>query len=339
MESDPPATDDAQADEPGWQTPPPTLRRIDWLAVAPWTLIFRAPGVACRMAPLIAGFWLLLAFGSTSSEVAAPQGREIVVAAARGANQLGLVWSSPEISVSWVSRLAVRVVVGSYVLCAAAGWAAGRFNDDRTSASWRASWRVASRRAHHALLAVLITIVPGVVLIGVGLLMDSLAGAEATSSLAGLLRLGAQLNYLIGWIACLACLVAAPFMATAVAVDSADSFDAASRGVAYVTQQPLVTLWCFTLSFLVTVAGGLFVETLLAGAAAMPGWVGQLSGDQPPVPPESPTLSPFLLAGVRSYYAASWIACTVATYLVLRQHIDGQPLDEIELGDDQPSAA
>lgn len=331
-ETPPPAADPSDPDErpePGWHTSPPTLRRIDWLAVAPWTLLLGVPSVAVAFLPLVAGLMCRIVLCDEAAPVASLGAKSVAMAAWRAAAMLE--FSSPlrcDSAHQFVDALEA-LLIAAYAACAAARWGAARLAGGSGVVSTPEAVRFALCRTHNALLALSLIAVPGLLLLGVGRLVGSFVPDEqGLAQLLGDLLLVGPCS-LAGFAACLIAFVAGPLIIVAVAVDDADSFDAASRGVAYVTQQPLLALFCVVATLLITCAGGLIVETLLAGYADMRDWMFG-TGHGALIVHENAGLAGGLVTPLlRSFYPASWILGSVGTYLVLRHSIDGQPLDEI----------
>ncbi|MEO1496059.1 MAG: hypothetical protein AAFV43_02795 [Planctomycetota bacterium] len=335
MENAPP--DNAQPEpqpeprrEPGWLTEPPTLRRIDWLAVAPWTVLLRAPGVAVASLPLVAGLFLLITLGGYSAEAAGLAPGAIASASlrwtswARVGQSVGLAWWQT------IERL-LTGGVALYFASAAIRWAAGRLVVGGAPINARSAVGFAMRRTHRAVLAAAMLLLPGLLVAGVGMLLGGMQPDGDAGGFSWWLLFPLRITATVGFAAIAIGLAAAPMVLAAVAIDDADSFDAASRGVAYLLQRPLSLLGYIGVAFAVTLAGGFVVETLVAGAHATAGWMmgADLASDDVLNRLGEAVPGAMIATLLRAFYPASWIACVAAIYLVLRKQIDGQALDEI----------
>lgn len=125
----------------------------------------------------------------------------------------------------------------------------------------------------------------------------------------------------------------APLAIAAVAVDDADPFDAASRSAAYAMQLLGHLGFYLLLAAVIGFSAAIFLEFVIALQWRLTvAIVGQPDVGLPFM------LLQAIVGAMRGFYIAYWVVATTAIYLLLRHDIDGQPLDEIALPKDQPSA-
>lgn len=337
--------------------PPEPLRRIDWLAVAPWLVILRAPRATVGWPWLIAVLGTI-ALGPSAIRVANglhAEGLRLSPASVR-MSELGVVAFPP--GVDRLGRAAGAPGFGG-----GGGYGEGGVGPAPTpepAANWWpwlafVGWlAVACPIAATAMgpisatpqrsLGAALRATPGAIarLGGAVLLLLVLAGALAggawaigAASATPVLQWGAAPLAGVAWLLCVGLRVAAivsislsPLLVAAVMVDRADPFDAVSRLFAYTLQRPLTLLGCYSVA---AVAGWLcatLLEVALAGGEA---WFGTIVGASPDgAVGEAFDVSVYAARTVaRSFYHAYPFVAGVAIYLVMRQAIDGQPFDEI----------
>lgn len=308
--------------------PAESVRRIDWLAVAPWVLLFRAPAAALGTPMVIATAALAVA----------------------GAPDFSAPWSLPGPESAPSGWQGVRGIAVSAVEQARRGavpwallWQGG---------VWSFCGLLVSRRAAAAL-----TRTP----LNAGIRADLAFGARGVRSLGGALVLAAValgavavLLWVVGlaarWLPdavapvlhSLAVVVAAPLAAaillaavawllliTAIAVDRSDAFDALSRVTAYVTQAILRLAGYLTVAIAVGCFAGLLIAALTATAEQV---AIALLGDGPL---RLPAFTRLWLRSGFGFLPAYLFTATTAIYLLLRRDVDGHPLDEASGPDGQ----
>lgn len=339
MESDPPKTDHDSIDldkrpEPGWRTEPPVLRRIDWLAVAPWTLIFRAPAVAASPTILVCVALVGILPGLTPpggvASVALNPDEIATIAFANAAwvpgYPYGLISAGADLwepLATMVPSLGAAAVLLTILLTGIGRLCAVRLTVTGASGA-RQDLYFGLRRGHRTVAATLLLLLPGLLTLAAGMggafLFDTHHDSDTGS-------MAADLVHAIGLVAGLllsVALAASPLTLAAVVVDGADPFDAASRAIAYAVQKPLTLVWAVACLFGLVFASGLILETFLAVANATGEWlIGQERNGS------ALAVSNYAISVVRSYYLAAWLVGLIAIYLIMRQRVDGQPLDEI----------
>lgn len=184
---------------------------------------------------------------------------------------------------------------------------------------------------------------PTMCLVGVGLLLCPvlLAGlASRVAWLEPLVALGWPVLLLLGGAAGLMGLglaIAWPMMTASLAAEDADAFDAVSCAYAYSYQRPLHLLWYVLVAGVLGLSGGVLMEALsLIPGVTLRVLLAATSGEGEPLDSGvSGGLLDFWNAGLmlvlRAYYPAYLFSAAAGVYLLLRQDIDGRPMDEIAL--------
>ncbi|QDT67707.1 hypothetical protein MalM25_06090 [Planctomycetes bacterium MalM25] len=340
--------------------PPEPLRRVDWLAVAPWLLLLRAPGVTFGWPLLLGALGTMFVLGGLESDHAADLGSPVSllrVAADRlvafPADVLGAfreTFANEEFS---SGRRALRLVgmglgltVWGVLGLVIVDHAARRLTDSRSVGSravwWRAVKRLPTLLGLFAFLAVVVWLGLWLwPLILRSLWLDAWTPIAVLSALGGgvALLISTGLVLLLGGL-----LLAAPLLWPAIVVDDADAFDTVSRAFAYATQRLGRLIGYVAVAGVLGVLSGALVEAVTIAAlnlsfAGFPpletsdpagdGWARNLLG----------FWSALFDRAARGFYPAYWFVATTGVYLLLRRDVDGQPLDEMTLPRDQPADA
>lgn len=298
------------------------IREVDWLAVAPWLLLLRAPSA-------VIGWPLLI--GAVGTVLFPWQGASSPV------TEFGLAHALHASSNVFASILPEG---------ASAGWKASRFLMWLLAALLTVSY--ASRNLtsdssigfFESLKSVKKQLLPAVVCFGlfalpcgVFVLLLVIWGAflefEWSSVPTSILT---PLAWWFGALPLTALVAIAtiglPLALVAIVVDRADSFDATSRAFAYTTQRIGRLFWYVTVAAVTGVAAGALVELLLSGGQI----VMHEFGGKPASPYANSMLqwlSDVSVRAARGFYPTYAFVTMTAIYLLLRRDIDGQPLDEI----------
>ncbi|TWT47810.1 hypothetical protein [Botrimarina hoheduenensis] len=304
---------------------PPTLRQIDWLAVAPWLLIARAPAALIGWPLVFAGLGAVLL----------DQG--ILEATRLGAEGADPLASAVRHLASWPQAYVELVTTGTLFSSTLAVFATiGR------ALGWLVVGLLVVETVGNKLTG---TTPPGVIRIARNALglMPSLAAAVAMPSIAALLLAGGlrsvawlsdgQLPALVWAVLAVGvgfpllllaggALLLSPLIVAAIVIDRSDAFDAISRAYAYTLQRPFTLAWCLAFAVVIGIAGGALLEGFIAGVTTSLGAL-DLSAPTGPVSIVS-ALSRF----ARGYYPAYFFAAGAAIYLVMRHRVDGQAIDE-----------
>lgn len=323
-----------EADREPIQPPGQVLRRVDWLALMPWLILFRSPGIALGKPMLFSFVATLLLSGDYSWEnPELPTSiNGFIREASTGLNACGeeILRCCLEGQVVDWAWLIVRGLLWSFVGLAITHHTARSFTE-RHPISLSASLWLGCKDA--------LPMLGAYVLVGstVGLLVTALA---ILGSLANLLDMWSMLGAM--WIAVVlvlglpivllagGLLIGGEFAVSAIVIDRADTFDAVSRVYAYVYQR------FGRLLFYSFVAGviGLFTAALVeAFIALLLNTTVMIAG---PVPNDFEARSflqlwtSVLLRVADGYYGAYLFTSWTAIYLLLRQDVDGQPIDEME---------
>lgn len=340
--------------------PPEPLRRVDWLEMAPWRLLLRAPGAVIGWPLLLGALGVMLVLGGLDSDRVADLGSPVsllrvavdrlvafptdVVGAFREtfANE---EFSSGRRALRLVGMglgLSVWGVLGLVIV----DHAARRFTGSRPAGSravwWRAVKRLPTLFGLFAFLAVVAWLVLWLWPLILRLLwLDAWTPITVLASLGGgvALLISTGLVLLLGGL-----LLAAPLLWPAIVIDDADAFDAISRAFAYATQRLGRLMGYVAIAGVLGVLGGALVEAVTTAAlelsvAAFPpletsdpsgaGWARNLLG----------FWTALFDRAARGFYPAYWFVAATGIYLVLRHDVDGQPLDEMTLPRDQSADA
>jgi hypothetical protein len=297
------------------------IREVDWLAVAPWLLVLRAVGATIGW-PLVIGVigYALLGWGLQPLTLEGfPNPLRLVAYNGAlldyNANQIANGLDEP----SWLSRVGwptLRHLTWMLLGVVIAQHAARRLSD-RPRIGVLKSLRRALRFGPRVLGAVALLAIPAacyaLVLAVCGLLVNAVASptfANGLASVAGVLA-GLPLALLLGVV-----VYGAPLLVASVVVDDADPFDALSRTAAHVFQKPGSLAACVLFAWIGFLVSSLVINWLLTTSVA----VTNTFTDGVPVA---------LRCVLFGFYPAYFYCAGVATYLVMRRQIDGQPMDEI----------
>lgn len=294
---------------------------IDWLTIAPWTMLLRVPGIAVGKPLLIgiAGSLLLGGWPTTFCELAET---DLVSAwqSDGGFESLAfgdLIYRGPFAWVASLLWLAVWLMLGSAIIDHAA----------RSLCSLPESSMVRS-----------LNLIPSRFLTTLGGLSLTLAGIALLSGilwfagwfgsfkflqsiyqiawplltiLFGLPLLLLTVGGVIGW----------PLMLCAAVIDKSDTFDATSRTFAYLYQR------IFDLVFLVIAASavGILCHWILEALQ-----MGLFFTMEPFAPIADTTWGKRVLSNfLEGFYFAYFFSASAAIYLLLRKRVDDQPIDEM----------
>ena len=323
------------------------LQRVDWLALAPWLILLKAPAVACS-AMLFGVLGVLLSFvwldaGPTEEAstamvtLNATQGISVEplafveytlspIAGAFG-GEAGSSGSRVGGIVIGVWRLIVWAFVGlAIVQTAARSYAFARPLGVVATARGALSQLPAPLGSIALIAAFLFATSVPLFFLG-GLLRTTLIAWPTAILWPMAILLGA-----IGAVLSIGAVVGAPLLWVAVAIDRADAFDAASRMYAYAFQRIGRLAFYLLMAAAIGVASGLLLEML---ASATLGFVDAVATGKPDSAPGKVSLwwESFFLHVVRAYYPAYFFAAATAIYLLLRRDIDGQSMDETDFAE------
>ncbi|QDV72658.1 hypothetical protein [Botrimarina mediterranea] len=305
---------------------PPTpqrdvIREVDWLAVAPWLLVLRAVGATIGW-PLLVG---VIGYAVLDWETQ-PLNLDRLLNPADLVRYNADVWATnaTQISdgvaeISWYRRVVwptFRRLAWMMLGVVIAQHAAQRLSNS-PRIGFLTSLRRALRYGPRVLGAIALLAIPAAccaVFLGVcGLLVHAVFSstlANGMASIGGVVG-GLPLAMLLGVV-----VYGAPLLVASVVVDDADPFDALSRTVAYVFQKPGSLATCVFLGWIGLVVSSIVIHWLLTTSIEMT----NAFTDGAPL-----ALHCVLLG----FFPAYFYCAGVATYLVMRRQVDGQPLDEI----------
>lgn len=321
---------------PPQYVPTEPLRRIDWLAVAPWLLLFRVPGVALSWRVLVPSALLgyLAGFVPASPVALAP------AAIARAAFE-GIAWpwgwlmscgeffDLPRMNqLAAAGEIVGTTVFAAWAFVAVSRIAASRLTNQRAGVPLWTAVALPFRSLVVLPASCLLIAIPLTTLFAVGW-FSAWLGLSAIWPMSSLLILFATLATAVA-------ATATPLAAVAIGVEDVDAFDAVSRGVAYATQRLGRLAFYVTTAVGIGCTAGLLLESLIAlHGTFLEAIVTRPTEAIIPLTVWDDALRVFL----RGYYVAYWIIATTAIYLLLRRDIDGQPLDEMAFSADQASSA
>ncbi|WP_197526137.1 hypothetical protein [Botrimarina colliarenosi] len=297
------------------------VREVDWLAVAPWTLLLRAPGATLGWPLVIAALGSVL-FGWN--------GANLLPAALNVHNAWGAAW---RVATSWndggsLGWNALRLGGWSILGLLIVALSAAELTKGENRRSF-ATLRRALARWPRLLGALTLVLLPAAFL-AMSLWLCGLAmGSSLLSTPASFLM---PLAWWLGALPLAALLaiaaVGSPLAMAAIVIDDADAFDAASRMFAYTTQRVLLLVWCVVVATALGLVAGTLVELLIAGGVSV---LQPLLDVEPPVElaDRFELLHRVAIHAVRGFYPAYLFTASTAIYLVLRRQVDGQPMDEI----------
>lgn len=290
--------------QPPITVPREALRRIDWLEIAPWIRILRAPGAVVGVPLLLGAIGTL--FGG---EIASPHELLDCLASLFVAGHESPVALRPESWSSVILTYFVWLVLGVGI----AGTSAGKITDSETESRKGFARQWGSNLVRTLLALVLIAGIASplaLLLFGFSFVPQMLATpiGDLTALVVGLPLM----------VACLLMTLAVPLMIAAVVIDDADPFDAVSRTAAYTLQKPFTLGWAVLMAIAAGIASSWIIEGLIQGTTTLMQAFG------------SPTNAlPYFAAALRGFYPAYLFVAGVAVYLVMRKAIDGQPLNEM----------
>ena len=319
------------------------IYEVDWVSIAPWTTLFRGPGIALSFQVLLFAFLGMVFSGCLFQEQVSPIQWNSFLSET---NRLTL----PEEILSpfshdfvpeqdlvpegektnrffWLYQTYLVFVWSFFGL--AISMAAARAFSFGEEQSLKASFRHNMTRWPKLLAA--IAIVLGA--LALPLLLLWLYGLFIRIPVVGLLGiLLCPVAILLGIVLVIlgiGFLVGFPFLVAAIAVEIPDPFDAVSRMYAYVWQR-VARLVCYLgLALLIGLVFALAVECFGAGTLYV---FDRLVN---PIPEgllnrSTDWWGQTFLVFLRSTYAAYFFTSTTIIYLLLRQDIDGQSMEEID---------
>lgn len=297
------------------------IREVDWLAVAPWLLVLRAFGATIGW-PMVIGVIGVITLGwfqggEYSEHFFNPD--QLATLGSRGWGTAFATGYARIAEVSWLHHFVwptLRQICWMLLGVMMAQHAARSLAGARPLGIFSSFWRTL-RLIPRLLGAITILAIP--IVIGViGLWFCGLfASAVAWESLVSLLINVAGVLLGLPIVVCLSLIVfAAPLLAAAIVVDDSDAFDAVSRTTAYVFQKPGSLVACVLIGWVgLWVAS--YVATWLQGGTTF--LIDSYGGG-----------AKYLVNRVLMGFFPAYFYCAgVATYLVMRRQVDGQPLDEI----------
>lgn len=321
---------DAPTDPP-FQTD--VIRQVDWVGVAPWLVLLRAPGVALGFHTLlfaIAGALLSCGELGDPSETFARRDWFWDHGLVRFVNQFVVPCEnalSPSVGdqrLGWLMLGLWRLLVWSFFGLGVA-YAAGR--------------SLTYAPEHSLKGTILQTIRRWPVLLGALAMIGGLAAlAYAALGLAGILVNTPVLGWVVevlwsvvmllsvcGFILTVSFTLVSPLMWATVALETPDPFDAVSRLLAYATQRLARLVFYAGVAFLIGYSVTLIVDLLCLGVLQ---WT-------PDVTLEGHGKIAAWWEGVivriaHAVYPAYFFTAATAIYLLLRHDIDGQPIDEMD---------
>lgn len=305
------------------------IREVDWLAVAPWLLVLRAVGATIGW-PLLFGAVGVVALEST--DIFSDPSHDPVATS----------WSClahwPESLLWWLQEGPATPTLGSIlrylgwlIVGAAIAEHATRRLTDHTPVGPVASGFYALRRVPRLGGSLgLLAIPAGFCFAAIwlyGLALDAPGRTGEYAALAwGLVQLAAALPLaVLAYIG----LLASPLLVASLVVERSDPFDAVSRTVAYTLQRPGTLIAAMLVALGAGLIAGAVLEAFLQASDALM----QRVTNHPPhdvvVGTYAEALGGLLRKALRGFYPAYVFTAGVAVYLVMRQSIDGQPIDEI----------
>ncbi|MEO0529075.1 MAG: hypothetical protein AAF266_00720 [Planctomycetota bacterium] len=305
------------------RVPSEPLRRIDWLAVAPWVILFRCPAAVLGWPWLVGavGAVLIGGFGvdsPTEFRYGWPDFREPI-------------WPIPVTQVDWVglARLAGWIALGLMIARSVARKLTGRPSvaiHNTVGEGLRSLPIVLAGGfgllAPAALLLSLLTAVVGWLPGVTPSIVTTLVSLFALPLVAAVVIVG------VSW----------PLLVGAIAVDRSDAFEAASRQLAYATQRPLRAAFYVGIAVVLGYVLSVPLELLLY---VTQDWLSlATAGKEAEVMQTAPAGFDLAARVLRGFYPAYFFSAATAIYLLLRHDIDGQPLDEMAAsGGQSPSVA
>lgn len=351
--------DPTPPDEP-LSRPPEPLRRIDWLAVAPWTLLLRAPGITLGWPFLLGAVGVLIVLGGLDSDhrtdLASPVSCLRVAAdrlASFPADALGSVretFLNEEFSFGRrllrLAGLGIGVSIWGLLGLVIVDHASRKYTGTE-GVGFRATWWRSVKRL--PTLLGLFTFMAAVAFGALWLWPHALCWlwVDAWTPIAVLAAIGGGVALLVstGLVFLLGgLLLAIPLLWPAIVIDNADGFDAISRAFAYATQRLGRLIGYTIVAGALGVLLGALVELVASSALSL------TFAAHPPIDLQQPAgseLSNNVIAiwtalfarAARGIYPAYWFVATTGVYLLLRRDVDGQPLDEMATPRDQSTDA
>lgn len=315
------------------------LREVDWLGIAPWLILFRAPGVALGSyaflfalagmllvgglaggPPPLLGECLPLREGPVQSESIPSLGGAASFLLGQGDGRSGQLFLG-----LW------RAVVWSFCGLGIALSAARGLTYAQEQSLHDTLRRAAGRwpRALGAIAVVAVVVaVPAFFLWIAGLLLHAPVVGWAAALLWPLaIALGLAVAVLglgaaVGW----------PLLLAAVAVEGVDALDAVSRMYAYVTQRLFRLVFYLLVAAAIGACVAFFVE-LVAGETIHA--LRYLAGAAPETRYGAIVRAweAAFLGAARAIYPAYFFTAATAVYLLLRHDVDGQAVDEMDAGE------
>lgn len=330
-------SDPAENSPPPQRVPAEPLRRIDWLAVAPWLLILRAPGAVMGW-PFVIGSLGLLALTPWTVRLIHDQDlhEAVLPYLAMFPNIVlepwfyGLPDDYPAGFVGYALRLLCWLLIGTAIVHQSAALLVDATRPG-VGTTIRRTWRHC-RRVVGGLLLLLSMAAPFAVALWLFRVCLEVPGLGAVA--APLITVAGVLLAIPLALILIVLTVGAPLLVSAVVIDDADAFDAVSRAVAYTLQRPLTLAWCVGVAAFGGFVSGALLEVVYRVSL---GVLHTAASDPEAVVGERGIYFwsiPYTLV-THGFYPAYTFVAGAAVYLVMRKAIDGQPIDEIVV---QPSA-
>lgn len=307
----------------------PALRRIDWLAIAPWTLLLRVPGIALGR-PFLLGLLGCLVLGITPDRVELGSfslqeifrliGEHINGLIALPAQQINQL-ADPQKWQSWIMHTG-WFIAWSFLGLAVIDHTSRALTNHSTTSLYELLKKSVTRFPKVigvyalSIVATLLFAIP--LVIATWSLKFELV-ANLLQSIWPLLTLALGLPV---YLLMTGLFAFSPLALSAIVVDRADMFDATSRMYAYAYQKALRLIAYIGFALLLgTIAFYLF-QTVVTGTQLI---LNELISYQT----QQEMLRSFVTKIPVGYACGYFYSASAAIYLLLRQDIDDQPLDEM----------
>ncbi|MGL4514923.1 MAG: hypothetical protein ACRCT8_17695 [Lacipirellulaceae bacterium] len=308
--------------------PADPVGRIDWLALAPWLLLLRTPGIVVGWPWLIAAV-VAVVVGPWPERLPIPR-----VAALLESPFAAPIGGFSEFFASWFAQgpdaALLRVAAWSCFGLVAAAFASQAWTLGE-SRGVLATTRLAARRIPRLFATAGLVAAPALVAVTLLWLVGFVARIDF---LAPVVAIGWPVKLVAGGAVSVlgtAAIAGWPLALAAIAVDNADPFDAASRMYAYALQRMARIAWYATVAAVIGVFSAALVELAAeATVAATNRFVS--AGHGAPMTGAAASIAHWwegvFRRAVAGYYPAYVFTAGVGVYLLLRSDIDGQPVDE-----------
>ncbi len=303
--------------------PSTKLSQIDWVSIAPWTLLLQVPGVALGK-PLLIGIVGSLLLGGWPSNLLELVQTDIITAweSDGGFESLSIGYLLAQGPRTWVASILWLIawfMLGSSIV----DHATRMLCQERETTLTRSLIMIPNR--FFSLLGGLSLTLGSIVLLAGILWVLSWFGSLALvkpiyevawplmAILLGLPLFLLILGFLVGW----------PLMLCAVVIDKSDAFDATSRMFAYLFQRLFSLLFYLLIAFAIGTLCHWILATLQLGTQFVL---------EPFTPSGEISWSNGVLSNLfEGFYFAYFFSASAAVYLMRRKRIDDQPIDEMEV--------